>query len=1106
MNRGKIYSDVFLLIISFYSIFSAAGGGFDFPCITRAEGDFLRRVKSAEVPDAGGGRYVTIGGIRLPFIGSPLAEEPERLTITPHVEKILFLIASVLRTEKQGWRIPVALVGESGVGKSTFVRYIAAEQGVPFYWIPMNRDITPQDLISGKPIKVQGEDGFIWIPGPIMRAIEEGGYVLLDDVNLAKPEVLKALHTILDMETEFADVISEDGQRKTIRINPNFRVFVAMNEDYLDRSPLGTAFPERFVRIDVGEYPREDLEMIVKDNLRPEFRGIIAPMLDLYYFMKSRYMGKEVHPSIRGRFTLETRGVLAPYEEYSYIGEEYYFGLRDLFAICDYLNEFYDPRETPATNFAYAAKYAFRDRLETLQEAEGADRYRSRSDFDYTLGNLLIEGQRPNMDKVLKYERMDMDEIFKLSMSRTLAGWIEYLLTENFSSTPLSGHLIAVSKLLNRGIVPLEIAAHLAVSHMPEMVAKKSIDGLVDIILNTGYTLLDRMRATEVLAELAENNAAARKSLQEIFETADLPTAVMVYSGASLVRYGAAPGAAITESLRESALFLITGEALIAESSHKEEITAKLISALGWLGIDNKRTDDMLVKMFDDGTSPIVRAKIAEIFAANGKHPVKIKNAFKRLATSSDTEERKTAALIALYALQGAAVNQEVKDGIVSLSLDADTEIRLIASEVALRLGIETEAVKERLLALYASAAMTTKLLAARILLDYGFLSEDDFLNTGMECLTIFGSLSKAEGYKVAYMTARVVGRILDKRISAQVGGYEAEINRLLTSFGDMDKLDIEIRSLLARFKLLDIAPQEGDRVPSLERFDLTVVPTFLAGLEMILPAIRLRHHIFIVGESGVSKSAIVKYVAALLKQQLGIMNLHGNKTATDLVGGFTIDRNGEIIWIPSELVEAVQGNYWILLEEMNAAKGSALERINTLLDRSGYMNVPEYKIGYRVQRGENSLIFATGNPVGSEPGVKAQSPALCNRFRVKWFNDYRKEEVIHIMQKRFKLSNDMATRLVELHASLVEAQEKGEIGNDRASEYTFSLRRLIHLGTLLLPLHIQDRAWATLSREERSAVRTLITGLGYSEFSVLPGEHTDRKFFEDRLRILFPE
>lgn len=102
--------------------------------------------------------------------------------------------------------------------------------------------------IVGAPTSVK----FEWFDGALVKAVEEGHWLVLDNANLCSPSVLDRLNSLL--ETNGSLVINEcseaDGQPRKVIPNPNFRLFLTVNPKY---GELSRAMRNRGVEIYVGD-------------------------------------------------------------------------------------------------------------------------------------------------------------------------------------------------------------------------------------------------------------------------------------------------------------------------------------------------------------------------------------------------------------------------------------------------------------------------------------------------------------------------------------------------------------------------------------------------------------------------------------------------------------------------------------------------------------------------------------------------------------------------------------------------------------------------------------------------------------------------------------
>lgn len=79
----------------------------------------------------------------------------------------------------------------------------------------------------------QGSKGFMFsfIESNLVKAVRNGDWVLLDEINLASPDILESIIDLLHDGSEVSRsiLLSETGEIKRIYANPNFRIFGAMN-------------------------------------------------------------------------------------------------------------------------------------------------------------------------------------------------------------------------------------------------------------------------------------------------------------------------------------------------------------------------------------------------------------------------------------------------------------------------------------------------------------------------------------------------------------------------------------------------------------------------------------------------------------------------------------------------------------------------------------------------------------------------------------------------------------------------------------------------------------------------------------------------------------
>ncbi len=105
------------------------------------------------------------------------------------------------------------------------------------------------------------ETGWTFQEGFIPRAMRQGWWVVLDEMNLAEPQVLERLNPVLEVPaslvlTEGAGTVFGPGG--DVEVSPAFRVFGTMNPaDYAGRSVLSPAYRDRWLIWHHAETPDE---------------------------------------------------------------------------------------------------------------------------------------------------------------------------------------------------------------------------------------------------------------------------------------------------------------------------------------------------------------------------------------------------------------------------------------------------------------------------------------------------------------------------------------------------------------------------------------------------------------------------------------------------------------------------------------------------------------------------------------------------------------------------------------------------------------------------------------------------------------------------------
>ncbi len=165
-------------------------------------------------------------------------------------ETLLRTARAVAAAVRQGF--PVVLEGETATAKTTAILWVAHLLGQPVVRLNLNGQTDTSELV-GRYVPASGAGaGVTWNfqEGTVPRSLREGHWVLLDEMNLAEPQVLERLNPVLEDPPTL--VLSEGagttfGPGGDVPVHPDFRLFGTMNPaEYAGRSALSPAFRDRW--------------------------------------------------------------------------------------------------------------------------------------------------------------------------------------------------------------------------------------------------------------------------------------------------------------------------------------------------------------------------------------------------------------------------------------------------------------------------------------------------------------------------------------------------------------------------------------------------------------------------------------------------------------------------------------------------------------------------------------------------------------------------------------------------------------------------------------------------------------------------------------------
>lgn len=176
------------------------------------------------------------------------------MPFVPHSSPIIGNIYE-LETIALGIRdnLPVLVIGDTGTGKTSFIRYLANKTNNGFRRLNLNGSTTADELV-GHYVVDDKATGMRWVKGVLYEAMEQGHWLLLDELNAGLPEVLFVLQSVLD-DDKMLVVPEHEGE--IIRPHADFRIFATMNPsmEYAGTRDLNKALLSRFPIVIQTHYP-----------------------------------------------------------------------------------------------------------------------------------------------------------------------------------------------------------------------------------------------------------------------------------------------------------------------------------------------------------------------------------------------------------------------------------------------------------------------------------------------------------------------------------------------------------------------------------------------------------------------------------------------------------------------------------------------------------------------------------------------------------------------------------------------------------------------------------------------------------------------------------
>ena len=190
------------------------------------------------------------------------------------------------------------LVGPKATGKNVLAENLAAvfnrpQWDISFYLNTDAASLIGTDTFSNGEVSLRR--------GPIYQCADEGGFGVLDEINMAKNESLSVLHATLD----FRRIIDVPGYDR-IELSPCTRFIATMNYGYAGTREVNEALASRFMVINMPIISAENLKKLMLaqfTKLKDEYAQQLA---ELFQELRRKCDNSEISTK-----ALDLRGLLA---------------------------------------------------------------------------------------------------------------------------------------------------------------------------------------------------------------------------------------------------------------------------------------------------------------------------------------------------------------------------------------------------------------------------------------------------------------------------------------------------------------------------------------------------------------------------------------------------------------------------------------------------------------------------------------------------------------------------------------------------------------------------------------------------------------------------
>ena len=901
--------------------------------------------------------WVRQGGLEL--------EDHPNYILTPFIRNNLENLVRATSTRQ----FPVLIQGPTSSGKTSMIEYLAKRTGHRFVRINNHEHTDLQEYLG---TYISGTDGRLQFQeGILVKALREGHWIVLDELNLAPTDVLEALNRLLDDNREL--LIPET--QEVVRPHESFMLFATQNPAglYGGRKTLSRAFRNRFLELHFDDIPVDELQEILHRRTQlPESRcqRIVTVYRELSVLrQESRLFEQKSFATLRDLF----RWALRPNDTIEQLASNGFMLLAERVRKPEERQTLKDIIEKvmslngPRVRIDETALFA-QDSNELTQYA------RSASDQGvvwtkamrrlYVLVSRAIQNDEP----VLLIGETGCGKTTVCQMLADAFG--KELHTVNAHQNTETGDLIGSQRpVRNRAFIEADLHHQLLASpllHSHDTAAARSTEALLDAYDRAIKSMDTSVRTTTLQTPGHANIQSFRTRFKALFEWAD--------------------GSLVT-AMKTGAFFLLD-EISLADDSVLERINSVLEPQRSILLAEKGSVDSYVTAVH--GFHLCATMNPGGDYGKRELSPA-LRNRFTEIWVPSLNDAEDIAQIVSAKLVQRA--KQYANTIVAFAKWFQDRNRTSTSSSVSIR----------------------------DVLAWVNFVNSSGF--NDVAAAVVHGAAMvyiDTLGANPAGLTTISRGSLDQERQSCI-----DELSRLLGL--DANAIFSAPVEVVAGDYIFEVGPFSVPKqmrtaiMGSTFSFD---PPTTKINALRVVRALQLLKPVMLEGSPGVGKTALIIAIADAIGMPLTRINL---SEQTDLIDLFGSDipiagaEAGAFAWRDAPFLRAMKNGEWVLLDEMNLASQSVLEGLNACLDHRGEVFVPE--LGQTFRRHPDFRLFAAQNPHHQGGGRKGLPASFVNRFTVVFADAFRSKDLMLISQRSFP---EIDQRMIEKAVSFVEQLDRG--------------------------------------------------------------------------------